>query len=600
MINAAISAEINILFFIIKRNNMKFLTSLFIISLFMHLWADTRGLKIMTKENELFELPYANSYALLIGVSDYTNGWPDIESIPRELDKVAKALEAQGFKITKVLDPAGAALFDSFEEFIDRYGYDPNNRLIIFYSGHGYTSNHGKKGYLVPADAPNPNENLRDFKRVAMNMDRVITLSREMESKHALFLFDSCFSGTIFKTKALPKTPPYIEKSMSRAVRQYITAGSADEEVPANSTFTPMFIDAIEGKADLNRDKYVTGSELGLYMTQTLPNFTSQSPQYGKIHDYDLAQGDFIFVPKKTAELLTMHALSIDITPADAEIMIEPLHKRYTADTKLKEGTYTLNISKPGYLSKTIKVNMERAMMIQVFMQKAPPQVPNHPLTIRTNPAGASIALLDQNGQYAYADGMAVRAGRYTVKVSKNGYPTKTIQLDVNQRTDITIDLELPKHPVHIRTLPADASITIADAQSRYHYYEGMNLPEGSYTVTVSKEGYHDLTTTVNVQKWMDVTLRLEEYRHPVFIRTVPSGASVMLLGKKQYTYRDGVMVPEGRYTVKVSKGGYHAKTTTITVDGRTDVTLELEKIVENARDADEDDAGEPQMFIGF
>lgn len=579
---------------------MKFITTLFLASFFVLLSADTRGLKIMTKDNETIEMPYANSYALLIGVSDYTNGWPDIESIPHELDKLAKALKEQGFKVTKVMNPAGQALFNSYEDFINRYGYDPNNRLIFFYSGHGFTSNHGKKGYLVPADAPNPHEDLRAFKRVAMNMDRIITLSREMESKHALFLFDSCFSGTIFKTKALPKTPPYIEKSMSRAVRQYITAGSADEAVPANSTFTPMFIDAIQGKADLNRDQYVTGSELGLYITQTLPNFTSQSPQYGKINDYDLAQGDFIFIPEKTADILTMHALSIDITPAGADIMIEPLHQRYTPDTKLKEGTYTLNISKPGYLAKTIKVNMERAMMIQVFMQKAPPQVPNHPVTIRTNPAGASIALLDQNGQYVYTDGMALKEGRYTVKVSKNGYPTKTVQLNVNQRTDITIDLEMPRHPVHIRTVPSGAAVTMADNQSRFNYYEGMSLPEGSYAVTVSKPGYHDLTTTVNVQKWMDVTLKLEAYRHPVFIKTVPSGASVMLLGDKQYTYRDGIMIPEGRYTVKVSKGGYRAKTTTITVNRRMDVTLELQKIVEKTQEADDKDDAELQMFIGF
>ena len=295
-----------------------------------------------------------------------------------------------------------------------------------------------------------------------------------------------------------------------------------------------------------------------------------------------------------------MHALSIDITPAGADIMIEPLHQRYTPDTKLKEGTYTLNISKPGYLAKTIKVNMERAMMIQVFMQKAPPQVPNHPVTIRTNPAGASIALLDQNGQYVYTDGMALKEGRYTVKVSKNGYPTKTVQLNVNQRTDITIDLEMPRHPVHIRTVPSGAAVTMADNQSRFNYYEGMSLPEGSYAVTVSKPGYHDLTTTVNVQKWMDVTLKLEAYRHPVFIKTVPSGASVMLLGDKQYTYRDGIMIPEGRYTVKVSKGGYRAKTTTITVNRRMDVTLELQKIVEKTQEADDKDDAELQMFIGF
>ena len=72
-----------------------------------------------------------------------------------------------------------------------------------------------------------------EVKRKSLNMSRLLSLSREMESNHVLFLFDSCFSGTIFKTRALPKSPPHIQKKMAKPVRQFITSGSAGEEVPA-------------------------------------------------------------------------------------------------------------------------------------------------------------------------------------------------------------------------------------------------------------------------------------------------------------------------------------------------------------------------------
>jgi hypothetical protein len=31
---------------------------------------------------------YKGSHALVIGVSDYKIGWPDLENLPREIDKV--------------------------------------------------------------------------------------------------------------------------------------------------------------------------------------------------------------------------------------------------------------------------------------------------------------------------------------------------------------------------------------------------------------------------------------------------------------------------------------------------------------------------------
>lgn len=244
---------------------------------------------------------YAGSYALLIGVSNYTSGWPRLENVPGELDKVEVLLRSQGFKVERWPKPGksgpdGAELESAFNEFIRKYGYDKDNRLLFFFSGHGYTLDSGSRGYLVPTDAPDPKKDEKEFRRRALDMDQIMTWAKRMTSKHALFLFDSCFSGTIFKQKALPDMPPNISAMTTRPVRQFITAGSAEEKVPAKSTFIPMFIDAIkESFADYNKDGYVSGTELGMYLSNEVPKYVLQTPQYGTIQDYDLSRGDFVF-----------------------------------------------------------------------------------------------------------------------------------------------------------------------------------------------------------------------------------------------------------------------------------------------------------------
>ena len=257
----------------------------------------SKGIKVVIKDRSGREVGlYKGSHALLIGVSRYTAGWPSLESVPGEIDRIETALKIQSFHVEKVLNPTSDQLSTAFENFIDRYGFDRDNRLLFFFSGHGHTRKEGKKGYLVPTDAPDPRSDDKGFVRKALGMGQVLTWARRIEAKHALFVFDSCFSGTIFRAKALPKHPPHISDITSRSVRQFISAGSAGEEVPAQSVFVPSFIRALRGEADLDGDGYVTGTELGMYLHKKVLSYeTGQTPQYGKIRDPDLDEGDFVF-----------------------------------------------------------------------------------------------------------------------------------------------------------------------------------------------------------------------------------------------------------------------------------------------------------------
>ncbi len=247
---------------------------------------------------------YQGSYALLIANSDY-EVWPDLPSIPDEMEAVRLALLRHGFQIYrgKVLQNLdGDAMREAYRSFVNDHGFDAANRLVLFYAGHGYTRGKGvlEKGYIVPVDAPSVRGDDRAFARVAIEMTDIDALMRRIESRHALFLFDSCFSGSIFATRTGEPTneiPHYITMAQREAVRYYITSGSADEEVPAHSTFTPAFADALNrGMADWDDDGYTLGSELALYLRQQVSKFSETTVHRGTVRDRRLSQGDIVFV----------------------------------------------------------------------------------------------------------------------------------------------------------------------------------------------------------------------------------------------------------------------------------------------------------------
>jgi hypothetical protein len=95
----------------------------------------TKGIKVVIKDNSGREIGiYEGSYALLIGASNYIAGWPKLESVPYEIDQVQKALERQGFLVEKIMDPTSDMLTAAFDNFIHKYGFDENNRLLFFFS----------------------------------------------------------------------------------------------------------------------------------------------------------------------------------------------------------------------------------------------------------------------------------------------------------------------------------------------------------------------------------------------------------------------------------------------------------------------------------
>ena len=370
-----------------------------------------RGMKtitVHTKEGKAVEL-YKDSYALVVGNGTYTNGWNPLRGALQDVEEVAAALKKHGFTVTLKKDLTKPNFEDAFEQFVTE-GRQEDNRLLFYYAGHGYTeelANGDDLGYLVMVDTPLPEDSVINHRR-SVDMESLVTQAKRIQARHVLFVFDSCFSGTILNASRNQEQPESISYSVRRPVRQFITAGSANETVPDKSVFKQAFLNLIGGSARQPApDDYITGEELGFYLKHQVPKYNkAQHPQYGKINDPNLDQGDFVFVlPKEDAwtppptDLSTVATLTVTSTPSGASVYINDVQiaktplQGYQIDTgvrRVKQVEVRLSLS--GYNNRVARLTLKggqqevwRAGRLEKMVS------PIATLTVTSTPSGATV-----------------------------------------------------------------------------------------------------------------------------------------------------------------------------------------------------------------
>lgn len=260
---------------------------------------DNQRISVRTEDGKTKDvLLYTGSYALIIGNSNY-DYWDKLSGVKTDVSLVDEALKKEGFQTETAFDLKSGELERKVQKFINDYGYNSDNRLLIYFAGHGDTRtavDGRERGYIIPVDTPKYEADQLNFRRKAVSMDTIENWAREIETKHALFVFDSCFSGKLV-SRAGVKLPAFIEESLTFPARQFITSGAKDQKVSDDSYFRRMFVAGLEGDADYNGDGYVNVTELAYFLKDRVTQYTnrSQTPQYGTLNNPDLDRGDMIF-----------------------------------------------------------------------------------------------------------------------------------------------------------------------------------------------------------------------------------------------------------------------------------------------------------------
>ena len=252
---------------------------------------------------------YKKSHALVIGIDKYQNPqWPRLRNAVADAEAIAKEFdELQRFTTVRLLkDLTFDALDKALRDFFIIEGGDPEARLVVWFAGHGHTVNPDdprEEGYIVPADAPGP-QNEAAFVRSSISMSDIDALMRKAAAKHVIAIFDSCFSGTIFKaTRDASDLPPVITWAVGQTVRQMITSGDKKQKVADDGTFRRLVISALRGEetaALRNNNGFILGTELGLFLQGKISSLTArtatpQTPQFGKLNRLGFDRGEFVF-----------------------------------------------------------------------------------------------------------------------------------------------------------------------------------------------------------------------------------------------------------------------------------------------------------------
>jgi peptidoglycan/xylan/chitin deacetylase (PgdA/CDA1 family)/uncharacterized caspase-like protein len=250
---------------------------------------------------------YNQSWAIIIGIDEYAK-WPRLQYAVRDAQAVRDTLtQKYGFASDHVqlLSNAEATrngILTAFHDKLGHAGMQKNDRVFVFYAGHGATqklSSGRDLGYIVPVDA-DPAKLASD----GIAMTELQNIAESLPAKHVFFVMDSCYSG-LGLTRGAGNA--FLRDNAKRMGRQMLTAGGADQMVAdggpnGHSVFTWTLLQALAGKGDLNGDGYITATELAAYLAPAVASVSQQTPAFGSLPGSQ--GGEFVFELRAEGEFL--------------------------------------------------------------------------------------------------------------------------------------------------------------------------------------------------------------------------------------------------------------------------------------------------------
>lgn len=249
---------------------------------------------------------YRDSHALVIGIDQYPR-WPRLQHAVRDARAIQETLQTRfGFRPENVTlltdaDATRANILRALNALVkDKPGQPAkvkrDDRVFVFFAGHGSTRRlpSGREiGYVIPVDA-----GADDLQTDAIAMPQLQELGEALPAKHALFVIDACYSGLGLTRAGASGGGNFIRDNARRLGRQMMTAGGADQQVAddgpgGHSVFTWTLLQALGGKADLNGDGLITGTELAAYVAPAVSAIAHQTPAFGSLPGSE--GGEFIF-----------------------------------------------------------------------------------------------------------------------------------------------------------------------------------------------------------------------------------------------------------------------------------------------------------------
>lgn len=159
----------------------------------------------------------------------------------------------------------------------------PEDNLVVYYSGHGHYDEEFEEGYWIPVDADKTSED-----RFISNAN-IIKRINAIKTHHTLLIVDSCFSGTLVVKKRSGLTDERFKSRRILASGRQETV--ADGQPGQNSPFASGILTYLKK----NTEKAINTTSLVQYVKEYVETRARQTPVEGRIQNSDDEGGEFVF-----------------------------------------------------------------------------------------------------------------------------------------------------------------------------------------------------------------------------------------------------------------------------------------------------------------
>ncbi len=249
------------------------------------------GFKKMKRFRFIYEVPEekiskpGRNYLIVIGINDYKdNGWPKLNNAVKDAQDFEKLMiEKYGYlkaDVIELFNELGTRkrIFKELNSMKD--SLSNNDRLLIYYAGHGYYDKKLELGYWIPVDAKAYESD------EYLNYLEIARLVQKMNAKNIFLIADACFSGSLLRDMQKENNHDY--KS-----RMVLCSGKlqpvSDGTPGTNSPFAAVILN------------YLNDANIGEVLATNLIHFlkdrfkdSEQKPVGGALDDVGDENGDFV------------------------------------------------------------------------------------------------------------------------------------------------------------------------------------------------------------------------------------------------------------------------------------------------------------------
>ncbi len=232
-------------------------------------------------------------HALVIGNNEYAH-MTRLKTAVSDAAAVAELLKLKyDYDVKLILNATRADILEEINRY--RGNLTPDDRLLIYYAGHGTLDRETGTGYWQPVDAePESDTHWIPVRAITRHL-------KAMTARHVLVVADSCYSGTLVRTetgklRTGDDRSEYLRRMAAKRARTALVSGGLEPVVDAgsggHSVFAAAFLTALR-----ENDTILDGQELFREVRQSVVMNADQTPQYSDIRMAAHEGGDFLFIP---------------------------------------------------------------------------------------------------------------------------------------------------------------------------------------------------------------------------------------------------------------------------------------------------------------